>query len=117
MGQAVTIAIRYGAVRRQGNNNEQLLHYQSHQYNLFPVISTVYGCKFLYQYLDNYWAESLEIQKQGANGQSEFLKRSSDMHNLTAGLKSFVGMFFSFFFLDFFLFFLDFFYYFLFIFL
>ncbi len=49
MGQAVTIAVRYGAVRRQGNNDEQLLYYQSHQYTLMPVVAGVYASLFVYR--------------------------------------------------------------------
>jgi acyl-CoA oxidase len=49
VAQAATIAIRYGAVRRQGPNEEQLLYYQSHQTTLMPVISGSYAAVFVYR--------------------------------------------------------------------
>ncbi len=51
ISQAVTIAVRYGAVRRQGPKDEQLLDYQSHQFLLMPVVAGVYTVRFTYKYV------------------------------------------------------------------
>lgn len=46
LSQVLTIAVRYGAVRRQGEQNQQILDYQSHQFQLFPNLATLYGVLF-----------------------------------------------------------------------
>lgn len=91
VGQAVTIAVRYGAARRQGPNDEQLLYFQSHQYTLMPVLAGVYASRFAYRYLDGLWKDALARQEQGPEGQKEFLKRTPDMHAITACLKAWFG--------------------------
>lgn len=91
VGQAVTIAVRYGATRRQGGNDEQLLYFQSHQYTLMPILAGVYACRFVYRFLDNAWKEALALQEKSAEGQAEFLRRTPDMHAITANLKAWYG--------------------------
>jgi acyl-CoA oxidase len=47
VGQSVTIATRYAAVRRQGARDEQILDYQSHYSVLLPIIAGIYAVHFL----------------------------------------------------------------------
>lgn len=51
VGQALTIACRYGCVRRQGANNEQIMNYQTHWVNLMPAVASVYVINLLYRYI------------------------------------------------------------------
>jgi len=51
LAQACTIAIRYSAVRRQGNADSrgvetQILDYKMQQYRLFPLLATSYALLF-----------------------------------------------------------------------
>lgn len=41
-GQAVTIAARYGVVRRQGAENQKIMDYQSHYTKLMPCVAFMY---------------------------------------------------------------------------
>eukprot|EP01122_Echinamoeba_exundans_P009934 TRINITY_DN3581_c0_g1_i1.p1 TRINITY_DN3581_c0_g1~~TRINITY_DN3581_c0_g1_i1.p1 ORF type:complete len:430 (-),score=56.75 TRINITY_DN3581_c0_g1_i1:865-2154(-) len=51
LAQVLTISVRYGAVRRQGEQNQQILDYQSHQFQLFPTLATLYGVLFTSKYV------------------------------------------------------------------
>ena len=42
LGQVVTIACRYGCVRRQGPGDEQVMDYQSHYVKLMPCVASIY---------------------------------------------------------------------------
>jgi hypothetical protein len=47
ISQCVTIAVRYGAFRQQGEKNQQIIDFQSHQYNLMPIIAYSYVFKIV----------------------------------------------------------------------
>ena len=44
---ALTIAVRYGLVRRQGEDDDIVMGYQSHQVGLMPLLATTYGLHFV----------------------------------------------------------------------
>lgn len=54
VGQCVTIATRYACVRTQGEKNQKIMDFQSHQYRLLPIIACVYAthCVFRYEMID-----------------------------------------------------------------
>jgi acyl-CoA oxidase len=84
VGHAVTIAIRYGAVRRQGSKDQQILDYQSHQYHLMPLLAGVYGLHFLARKVGHDWFK--ELGNQDADPK-RFLSLVPDYHNISAGFK------------------------------
>ena len=82
--KAVTIAVRYGAVRRQGYTVDKsvetlLLDYPSHQLRLMPVLATVYAYHFQAAYMEDLVDSPLD------DAAAEF----EEMHGTTAGLKAF----------------------------
>ncbi|KAL6048645.1 fatty-acyl coenzyme A oxidase [Balamuthia mandrillaris] len=88
--QAVTIAVRYGAVRRQGSKDQAILDYQSHQYQLVPIVATGYALHFVSRSLLAAWNDQLEHQNEPARREG-FLKSLSDYHGISAGLKAALG--------------------------
>jgi acyl-CoA oxidase len=47
--QILTIACRYGCVRRQGASDEQIMDYQSHYVRLMPCVASAYVIGIIYQ--------------------------------------------------------------------
>jgi alkylation response protein AidB-like acyl-CoA dehydrogenase len=88
VGHAVTIAIRYGAVRRQGEKDQQILDYQSHQYHLMPLLAGVYGLHFLNRKVVHDWTSELKNQNMD---KERFLSLLPDYHNLAASSKAWFG--------------------------
>jgi acyl-CoA oxidase len=90
MQQIVTIATRYGAVRRQfvaeKNALEQpILDYATHQYRLMPLLAAAYALHVTSLTLDKLYAplkNKKELKKEDLNA----LK---DLHSTSAGIKSF----------------------------
>lgn len=85
VGQAVTTAVRYGAVRRQGDNDQQVMDYQSHYGRLMPVVAGVYASLVIYKHLKTQW------EKVQAGGKDAILKHMQENHAITAGLKAWLG--------------------------
>ncbi|CAG8469334.1 9682_t:CDS:10 [Diversispora eburnea] len=75
LGQALTIACRYGCIRRQGTNNEQIMDYQSHYVNLMPGVAIIL----------NRWSQATKLAQ---TNQSEFLEKINDFHAISSGLKA-----------------------------
>ncbi|CAF0854889.1 unnamed protein product [Didymodactylos carnosus] len=86
LARATTIAIRYSAVRYQGQNDKgnemQILDYPLQQDKLFPCLATSYAfiCSFsrLNQIYENVMASKPD----------EILQQLPDIHSLSAGLKA-----------------------------
>lgn len=85
VAQCVTIAVRYGAVRRQGPNEQQILNYQTHQYALMPIIAGCYALFLLRRTLEQSWQNA---QKQPPE---QYLMTVQDYHGIAAGLKAWFG--------------------------
>jgi len=85
VGQAVTTAVRYGAVRRQGEKDQQVMDYQSHYGRLMPVVAGVYASLVLYKRLKEQWSA---VQ---AGGKDAILRHMQENHAITAGLKAWLG--------------------------
>ncbi|CAH3158358.1 unnamed protein product [Pocillopora meandrina] len=88
LSQAITIALRYSAVRRQGRPKSdepeaQLIHYKTQQYKLLPGLAMAYATKFTF---DRVWKLYEESQRNFAAGDFSMLP---ELHAITSGLKAF----------------------------
>ncbi|KAI9277060.1 acyl-CoA dehydrogenase/oxidase [Phascolomyces articulosus] len=87
-GQALTIATRYGVVRRQGSKNEQIMDYQSHYSQLIPAISFMYMVNSAATTID----DQMEVLTAGGEmNPTDYLNHMGDMHAVSACLKSMTG--------------------------
>lgn len=95
--KALTIAVRYAAVRRQfasqGNTVEtQLLDYPIHQRRLLPFVAQAIAIGFTGQKLSamyNDMTESLERLEPGDPSLMETIEKLKETHATSAGLKAF----------------------------
>ncbi|XP_070533714.1 peroxisomal acyl-coenzyme A oxidase 1-like [Ptychodera flava] len=86
---AVTIAVRYSAIRRQselkpGEREIQILDHLSQQYKLLPQLATVYSLLFTIMRIQQF-NERMKEQLNAGNFSS-----LSEMHAVTAGIKAFI---------------------------
>ncbi|RIA93753.1 hypothetical protein C1645_690450 [Glomus cerebriforme] len=84
-GQMLTIACRYGCVRRQGANDEQIMEYQSHHVRLMPCVASTYVIGIVNRMIINKWEG---IMKLTQTNQEEFVSYLPDMHAISSGLKA-----------------------------
>lgn len=95
--KALTIAIRYAAIRRQfapapGKPETKLLDYTIHQHRLFPLMARSFALHFAGRAVDEL---NKSLQKQiaslskEATGQSAVLESLKEVHATSAGLKAF----------------------------
>jgi acyl-CoA oxidase len=81
--KALTIAIRYSAIRRQGETDSQILDYQTHQHRLFPILATAFAFHCASKQLGTQFGKVQdEVNQQN-------LSSLGDMHATSAGLKAF----------------------------
>nr|XP_006823809.1 PREDICTED: peroxisomal acyl-coenzyme A oxidase 1-like [Saccoglossus kowalevskii] len=90
LSQAVTIAVRYSAVRRQteqikGVKEPQILDYRTQQLKLFPYLAAAYAFTFTSFVITGRY---IEVQNEMNDGNMESL---SELHALSAGLKAFTS--------------------------
>ncbi|CAL2027462.1 unnamed protein product [Caenorhabditis brenneri] len=89
MAHALTIAVRYSAVRRQGfledkSQEVKVLDYQTQQHRLFPAIARSYAFIFCgFETIQMY--ETLQNEMNSGN-----VSLMADLHALTSGIKSVV---------------------------
>ncbi|KAG6604584.1 Acyl-CoA dehydrogenase/oxidase [Phytophthora cinnamomi] len=89
--KAVTIAVRYAAVRRQGlqvnpedpNAETRLLDYQTHQYRLMPVLARAYAYRLHTRYITRLLQQ---FDTQGSDISEALL---ADIHGTMSGFKAF----------------------------
>ncbi|KAG0048779.1 acyl-Coenzyme A oxidase [Gryganskiella cystojenkinii] len=85
LSQSLTIAVRYGAVRRQGAHDEQILDYQTHQANLMPGVAFIY----LLNIVEREVCEKWEHVKEFAHTDTKrFLRELPDQHGVAASFKA-----------------------------
>ncbi|KAI8146665.1 acyl-CoA dehydrogenase/oxidase [Fennellomyces sp. T-0311] len=88
VSQALTIATRYGVVRRQGNKNQQIMDYLSHYGTILPGIAFIYIVRSASTTLD----EQFKILTAGGNMDPEvYMYHMGDMHAISACLKGISG--------------------------
>ena len=77
---AVTVAVRYGAMRRQfgpaGGAEISVLDYRSQQEKLMPLLASAYGIHFTTRYLVMQYAEAKRTKEEDV---------IADVHALSAG--------------------------------
>jgi acyl-CoA oxidase len=88
LAHVLTIAVRYGAVRRQfplapGEPQIPILDYASHSHTLMPLLAGAYAIHFTTRKVEVIYNQAKELAK---NNDFSLL---SDMHTLSAGLKPF----------------------------
>lgn len=84
LSNALTIAVRYGAVRRQGNHDEQILDYQTHYTSLMPGIALAYMLKTVNLLLTEAWDQVAGYVETDADA---FMRAIPDQHSVAAGFK------------------------------
>ncbi|KAH7365473.1 hypothetical protein KP509_18G030300 [Ceratopteris richardii] len=87
LSRAVTIAVRYSAVRRQFGGSkhvpeEQVLNYVTQQKRLFPLLAAVYAFQFTAQWMRWLYEDIQERLKK-----NDF-STLAEVHSCTAGLKA-----------------------------
>ncbi|RKP26128.1 acyl-CoA dehydrogenase/oxidase C-terminal [Syncephalis pseudoplumigaleata] len=87
-GQALTIATRYSCVRRQGNNDELIMDYQTQQARLMPGIASIYVLNVLNRHIVAQWTQMTQIIDTKPD---VFLAQLADVHAVSAGLKAAAG--------------------------
>ncbi|ORX45655.1 acyl-CoA oxidase [Hesseltinella vesiculosa] len=89
VSQALTIATRYGVVRRQGNKNQQIIDYQSHYVNLLPPIAFMFLLKSAGADID----KNFQILTSGGKIEDPmvYLNHMGEMHCVSASLKTMSG--------------------------
>jgi acyl-CoA oxidase len=84
LAQTLTIAVRYGAVRRQGNHDEQILDYQTHYTSLMPGVAFIYMLNIVDRELFDKWDQVAEYAQTDAGA---FMREIPDQHGVSAGFK------------------------------
>lgn len=87
LSRAVTIAVRYSAVRRQfgvqkGQPETQVIDYMTQQSRLFPLLATTYAYRFLGNWMSWLYSDVM------ARLESKDFSTLPEVHACTAGLKS-----------------------------
>ncbi|KAG1221090.1 hypothetical protein G6F35_006238 [Rhizopus arrhizus] len=88
ISQALTIATRYGVVRRQGAKNQQIMDYQSHYVKLIPAISFMYMVQSTSDVLNGQFNI---LTSGGKMDPADYLRHMGDMHAMSACLKGLTG--------------------------
>ena len=94
--KALTIALRYSAIRRQfgnpGEPEKKILDYSTHQYRLIPLLATAYAMHFASIEVRRIYDElmgRLESMKPDDPDAKEIIDALKETHATSAGLKAF----------------------------
>ncbi|KND02281.1 acyl-CoA oxidase [Spizellomyces punctatus DAOM BR117] len=95
--KALTIAIRYAAIRRQfglkaGEPETKILDYVIHQYRLMPLLAQAFAMHFTGIEVSRMYEElmdSMETLQPGDKELNDVLEKLKEMHGTSAGLKAF----------------------------
>ncbi|GJJ75981.1 acyl-CoA oxidase [Entomortierella parvispora] len=85
LAQSLTIAVRYGAVRRQGTRDEQIIDYQTHQANLMPGLAFIHLLSIVERDVCEKWDE---VQEMAHTNVEQFLHELPDQHGIAASFKA-----------------------------
>lgn len=88
ISQALTIATRYGVVRRQGNENQQIMDYQSHYVKILPAVAFAYVSHSALGLLDEQFGI---LTAGGKMNPGTYLNHMGYMHAMTSCLKAFTS--------------------------
>ncbi|KAF9572710.1 acyl-Coenzyme A oxidase [Mortierella alpina] len=84
LSQSLTVAVRYGAVRRQGNHDEQIIDYQTHYTSLMPGVAFTYMLNIVDKMLMDKWDEVAGYAQTDAGA---FMREIPDQHGVSAAFK------------------------------
>ncbi|XP_063238468.1 peroxisomal acyl-coenzyme A oxidase 3-like isoform X2 [Bacillus rossius redtenbacheri] len=88
--KAVTIAVRYSAVRRQfgPSDDEELpvIEYQLQQWRLFPYLAAVYALTYFSNFFANVMQDFVEISQKGED-LDNLMELGAEIHGLSSGAK------------------------------
>jgi acyl-CoA oxidase len=87
---ALTVAVRYGLVRRQGAHDEQIMDFQTHYAVLMPLLAGSYSLHFVRAAIYQRWLR-VQAMAQHASTRTEFMRALPDMHALSASVKCHLG--------------------------
>mmetsp|Transcript_41667 Transcript_41667/g.105060 ORF Transcript_41667/g.105060 Transcript_41667/m.105060 type:complete len:715 (-) Transcript_41667:77-2221(-) len=90
LAMACTIAIRYGAIRRQGPRDEQVLDYQTHYTALLPIVAGTYTFNSTFRRMSTVWQEMSKLQSN-EDDMKVFLAEIPHLHAIAAGMKCWWG--------------------------
>ncbi|KAL7748871.1 hypothetical protein RI367_005784 [Sorochytrium milnesiophthora] len=90
VGQALTIATRYTCMRRQGQNNEQIMDYTTVSSRLVPAIATIYAVLAVDRMVWKHW---FALEDAAVDDVATFTARLPDMHAISSGIKATVTWF------------------------
>ncbi|KAF9435136.1 acyl-Coenzyme A oxidase [Entomortierella beljakovae] len=82
--QALTISVRYGVVRRQGNHDEQIIDYQTHYTSLMPGVALGYVLNIVDRVIMEKWNH---VASYAQTDTDAFLRELPDQHGISAGFK------------------------------
>lgn len=90
--QALTIALRYAAVRKQfgpeGEEEISILEYQSHQHRLIPYLSVAYVLDLFSNYLGTV---QIEVLMEAMSGDNNAADLGLELHAISSGCKPLAG--------------------------
>ncbi|KAI9258243.1 hypothetical protein BY458DRAFT_441011 [Sporodiniella umbellata] len=86
--QALTIATRYGVVRRQGDRNQQIMDYQSHYAKMVPGIAFIHLSQTSLSVLNEQLAY---VTCQENMAPMDYIQHMAYMHAISAGFKAFTS--------------------------
>ncbi|KAG0005090.1 acyl-Coenzyme A oxidase [Modicella reniformis] len=90
LSQALTVSVRYGAVRRQGNQDEQILDYQTHYASLMPGVAFLYSVNVVEKVLTDNW---VQIAAYAQTDAAAFMREIPDQHGISCGFKGVLSWF------------------------
>lgn len=88
MSQVLTIATRYGVVRRQGNNNQQIMDYQSHYAKIIPAIAFIHVLRAT---IEPVQSQMNVLTSGGKMDPRVYLNHMGELHSLSASIKGIAG--------------------------
>ncbi|KAJ3083691.1 acyl-Coenzyme A oxidase [Rhizoclosmatium hyalinum] len=85
VGQSVTIASRYGVVRRQGPGNPQIIDFQIQTVNTLPLVAGLYVYMNAERKIQGRWDR---LRLEAVQNPSVYLEELPDIHSVSAGFKA-----------------------------
>jgi len=85
--QGLTVAVRYGAIRRQGEGDPQIMDFQGFQYNLMPALAGSFAVHFTSIRLTRVFDRMQDSLRKG--DKENLLRILPDLHGTSCGMKAF----------------------------
>jgi acyl-CoA oxidase len=82
----VVVAVRYSAIRRQGEKDNQILYYQSQQYRVIPILANWFGYHFGIRAITN---QLKALWKTMDSNPDQSLNMFPDLHAISSCMKAY----------------------------